>query len=570
VGCGSANYEGMTRSASAQAVLRNSGDLLDPPQNEGALTAHAIGATDSAPGADLKFSSPSRGNRDQKQAGTRAVDGEAALAVRSVSSLKLRKQVLLQSLSCANQSMTGTGTTACTVRLSSGAPNSGMTIALSSNNPAVLVPASVTIPAGASSASFAATIAAVTSTQTAGITASANGSARSFSIQLNVAAPALTISSTNVSFGSVAVGQTATSTVTLSSTGNAPLTISSISVAGSLFNATGLAVPLTLNPGQSAVLSLQFYSDHTSSFTGIVTISSNSAQGPGTIHMTASGVPSVRNLTCNTTSYSASGTDSCVVTVYGAAPSTGFSVALASNNSSVRVPASVTVPSGAMSTSFLANVNAVSTSQTATLTATAGGITKSFLVQLAPGNSSLTANASSVPFGSVLINSPAEQAITLTSTGSSPVTISSISITGVGFTGSGMMVPMTLNPGQTAVLNVQFTPTAPGSFSGQISIGSNSNGGNISIGVNGVGYGHKIQLNWNAPSSSAVVGYNIYRVVSGSTGYQKVNSAAVSTTTYTDPNVLCGSSYVYYVTSVDSSGLESSPSNTTTVAIPTS
>jgi fibronectin type 3 domain-containing protein len=128
---------------------------------------------------------------------------------------------------------------------------------------------------------------------------------------------------------------------------------------------------------------------------------------------------------------------------------------------------------------------------------------------------------------------------------------------------------MTLNPGQTAVLNVQFTPTGSGSYSGQITIASNSSSGNVTIGLNGTGYGHKVLLNWNAPSSGGVTGYNVYRVASGSTSYQRVNSATVSSTTFTDGNVKSGTSYTYYVTSLDGSGLESVPSNTTVVGVPT-
>lgn len=476
---------------------------------------------------------------------------------------------VLSGLTCKDSTVIGAETNACSVTLNAAAPSGGVSIALSSNNAAVSVPASVTIQAGASSASFSAAVAAVGTAQTASITGTSNGSTKIFSIQLNAGSPSLTLSNTNVSFGSVPVGQTATNIVTLKSSGNAPLTISSISVAGSLFKATGLTTPLTLNPGQSAMLTLQFYSDHTSSFAGTVTISSNATQGIASIAMSADGGPSISGLTCNTQSYSGAGTDSCLVSLNGTAPDTGFAVSLSSNNSSVTVPASVTVPSGAMSASFSATVKSVSASQSATITATAAGIAKTFNVQLGPANSILTANASSIPFGSVLMNSPAEQSITLTSSGSSPVTINSVTITGAGFTSSGLTIPVTLNAGQTAVLNVQFTPTSTGNFSGQITIGSNSSGGIITIGLNGSGYGHKVQLNWNAPSSSAIVGYNVYRVVNGSTAYQRVNSSAISSTTFTDANVQRGSSYVYYVTSLDSSGLESLPSNTTAVGIPT-
>ena len=131
--------------------------------------------------------------------------GEAAMAAKSVSPFKMRKVLALQSLSCGNQSMTGAGTTTCTLRLSSVAPGGGLVAAVSSNNAAVSVPGAVTVAAGTSGVTFEATVAAVNTTQTASITANANGSTASFGIQLNVGTPSLTLSSTTVPFGSVAV-----------------------------------------------------------------------------------------------------------------------------------------------------------------------------------------------------------------------------------------------------------------------------------------------------------------------------------------------------------------------------
>jgi fibronectin type 3 domain-containing protein len=45
-------------------------------------------------------------------------------------------------------------------------------------------------------------------------------------------------------------------------------------------------------------------------------------------------------------------------------------------------------------------------------------------------------------------------------------------------------------------------------------------------------------------------------------------SSVSSQTAYTDMTVQSGKNYDYVVKSVDSSGVESTPSNTTTVAIP--
>jgi fibronectin type 3 domain-containing protein len=64
----------------------------------------------------------------------------------------------------------------------------------------------------------------------------------------------------------------------------------------------------------------------------------------------------------------------------------------------------------------------------------------------------------------------------------------------------------------------------------------------------------------------AITGYKVYRALGGSGGFSPVNSA--NQTSFSDTGVQSGTTYDYYVTSIDSSGVESSPSNTTTVAIP--
>ena len=66
------------------------------------------------------------------------------------------------------------------------------------------------------------------------------------------------------------------------------------------------------------------------------------------------------------------GSDSCTVTLNAAAVSGGLQVSLASSNSAVVVPASVTVPAGANSADFTANVSPVTSVQASTITASAG------------------------------------------------------------------------------------------------------------------------------------------------------------------------------------------------------
>ena len=288
--------------------------------------------------------------------------------------------------------------------------------------------------------------------------------------------------------------------------------------------------------------------------------------------LTPTGVLSA--IACGSGSISGAGNDACTVTLTGAAASGGLTVILASNDAALKVPASVTVASGASSAGFTATASAVSTSQTATLTATSASVTKTYAVQLGTASTpGLTIASSSVAFGSVPLKTPATQTLKVASTGTAAVTINAATVQGTGFAMSGMTAPVTLSPGAAASLAVQFDPTVAGTATGTLTITSNSaSGATVTIGLSGTGAAaasYQVGLSWDAPASSAVAvsGYHIYRELSGGS-YTLLNSSPNAGTTYTDSTVQSGSAYNYEVTSVDASGVESAPSGVYTAAIP--
>jgi hypothetical protein len=183
------------------------------------------------------------------------------------------------------------------------------------------------------------------------------------------------------------------------------------------------------------------------------------------------------------------------------------------------------------------------------------------------------AGISSIAFGSANLNTPSTQSVTLTSTGTTAVTVSNISITGTGFTESGATLPLTLNPNQTAVLNITFNPTVAGTVTGQLTISSNSSSGSTtSISLTGTGQAaaHEVDLSWSAPASSPdpVAGYIVLRAPTGSSAYQQLNAALVAPSAYVDSTVQSGQSFDYIVESVGASGNVSAPSNIASAAIP--
>lgn len=104
-----------------------------------------------------------------------------------------------------------------TVNLTGGAPSGGKSVSLSSNKPAVAsVPASVTVPAGASSAGFAITTFAVNANQGVVVTATTGATTKTAFFAVN--APSLT--SISIAPGSIKGGQSAT--LTLNINGIAP------------------------------------------------------------------------------------------------------------------------------------------------------------------------------------------------------------------------------------------------------------------------------------------------------------------------------------------------------------
>jgi hypothetical protein len=254
------------------------------------------------------------------------------------------------------------------------------------------------------------------------------------------------------------------------------------------------------------------------------------------------------------------------VTLSGAAPAGGLIVALASSSTNLAVPGSVTVPATSTTANFVANASAVSSKQTAQLTGTTGSTSRSMSLQLNPASVQLSVDAKSISFGEVVLNHQTVQVVTLTSVGSSAVTVKSVSVQGAGFTLSSVSLPATLNPGQTLLLTLIFDPTKTGSATGQLKIASNSStNSNVTLNLTGTATPHKVELNWNPPTTS-VSQYKVYRATGGTGSFK--NLGVTGQTTYSDTTVQSGQRYDYYVTSLGSAGGESKPSNTTTVSIP--
>lgn len=180
----------------------------------------------------------------------------------------------------------------CTITLSGTAPAGGVSVALASNSGSVTVPSSVNVPATANSASFTANVAAVTTAQSATLTATTGSTARIVSLQLNAIAAELTVNATSISFGNVLLNLPTIQTVTLTSSGTAAVTVGSVAVTGSGFSLSPIVLPIVLNPGKTAIVSVIFLPTIKGSMTGQLTISSNSSKNATMVIPLSGGVAS--------------------------------------------------------------------------------------------------------------------------------------------------------------------------------------------------------------------------------------------------------------------------------------
>jgi hypothetical protein len=123
----------------------------------------------------------------------------------------------------------------------------------------------------------------------------------------------------------------------------------------------------------------------------------------------------------------------------------------------------------------------------------------------------LTSSASVLNFGSVPVGASKSLTATLTATASN-VTISSATSTSAEFSLSGLSLPQSLAAGQSLSLTLTFKPQSTGAASGSISLASNAASSVVEslTGSGTAAASHAVSLRWN-PSTSAVVGYNVYR-----------------------------------------------------------
>jgi hypothetical protein len=399
--------------------------------------------------------------------------------------------------------------------------------------------------------------------------------------------PQLSLSTTELNFGSIAINASATQLVTLTSTGTAAVTVNAATIIGNEFRIVGAGLPVMLSPGQSITFQVQFIPSAADATSGQLTVSSNSNSGNiATVALSGTGIamPNARlsvssgslsfdNVTVNTASV-----QYLTLTSTGTSPLTVSSIAITGSGFSIVAGIfPVTLDpnqSLTLQVQFNPATAGVATGQLTIISDAVNGRTTNLVLNGSGVDASprLTASTTSMSFDSVSVNTPAISTLTLTSVGTTAVTVSGATVSGMDFSLVGGSFPVTLNPNRTMTLQIQFLPTTNGALSGSVTIASDSTTGNVTVALSGTGTGAapEVDLVWDAPtiSPTTVVGYNIYRSEGSSESFGVINPVPVTTVTYIDKAVVSGTNYLYVVKSVDESGAESAASNQIRLRIP--
>jgi len=316
----------------------------------------------------------------------------------------------------------------------------------------------------------------------------------------------LTVTPSNINFGSVSVGSSQTQSVTLANSGASNLTITRATLSGTGFSLSGLSYPVTLAGGQSITCNVTFTPSSSGSDKGSVSIvfSTRGSHdkwgyplGFANLPMSGTGVPASQ-LTASPTSLAfgnvqvgnssslsetLTNTGGSNLTISAASASgAGFSL------SGLSLPLTLTA---GQSTSFKVLFSpTASGAASGSVSLTSTGSDSNLSIPLSGTGvtqGTLTANPASVAFGSVQVGNSSSLSETLTNTGGTSLTISAASASGAGFSLSGLSLPLTLTAGQSTSFTVLFSPTASGAASGSVSLTSTGSDSNLSIPLSGTG-----------------------------------------------------------------------------------
>ena len=324
-----------------------------------------------------------------------------------------------------------------------------------------------------------------------------------------VAQGVLALSTPSIAFGNQTVNtESVYQGVTVTNTGGSAVAISNIALTGTnpaQFVISSNYCPASLAAGANCIIHLHFYPQVTGAASAALTFTDNATGSPQSVALTGTALtPAAVSLSATSLAFGSvtvkteSVYQGVTLTNTGGSPLTISSIALTGTNaaqftiSSNYCPASLAAGAnciihlhfypqvtGAASAALTFADSATGSPQSVALTGTA----------LTPAAVSLS--ATSLAFGGVTVKTESVyQGVTLTNTGGSPLSISSVALTGANkaqFLISSNYCPPSLAAGANCVIHLHFYPQVTGAAVAALTITDNATGSPQSVTLTGTG-----------------------------------------------------------------------------------
>lgn len=322
------------------------------------------------------------------------------------------------------------------------------------------------------------------------------------------AAPSVSLSPTSLQYSPLAIGSTSQSqSVLLRDMGSSPLSISSITSNGDFAETDNCGS--SVSAAGSCTLSVTFTPTAAGTRSGSILFQDNAAGSPHVINLTGSGAVAIVALSPASLSFStqpvgtASAAQSVTLTNTGTATLNVSSIqiagdfaqvnncpsALASNRSCTFNVSFTPTVTGTRNGTLTLSDNAQSSPQSVTLTGT--GSVAYPIATVTPTNLAF--------LGQPIATTTAAQTVTLTNTGSAPLNVSGIQITG-DFAQINNC-PSALAANLSCTFKISFTPTATGTRNGTLTLGDNAQGSPQFVNLAGLGMDFNLA---SSPSSNSL------------------------------------------------------------------
>ncbi len=224
-----------------------------------------------------------------------------------------------------------------------------------------------------------------------------------------------------------------------------------------------------------------------------------------------------------------------------------------SGTAQLTISTSTTTPTGSYSIAITGSSGTLSHSASATLVVSAAA---DFAITATPSSQSIQPGASTAYTVNINGQNGYAGVANLTASGLPSGATAAFNPTSVNGTGSSQLTVTTVGSTPAGTYPLTITATS----------GSEVHTASVTL-VVAAGIQHSVALSWT-DTDSGIAGYNVYRSNQSGSGYTKLNTSLITTTSYSDSTVQSGTTYYYVATAVNTSGVESGFSSAVQAVIP--